>query len=208
MSRVVRVLIADDHPVARSGVAALLASHPNVEVVGTASNGAEALALYPKLRPDVVIADLRMPVLDGVALTRALRAADPNARVLVFTHYDGDEQVYQALRAGAMGYLTKDSDADVLVEALTTIADGGRFVPADLAGRFAHRVTQPSLSPREQQVLPLVAEGLTNREIASRLGLTERTAALHVGNLLAKLGAKTRAEAVALAVKTGLLPDR
>lgn len=202
----IRVIIADDHPVARKGVASLLAASPSVDVVSEASNGAEVLAMYPKLKPDVVVSDLRMPVLDGVGLIRALLAFDREARVLVFTHYDGDEQVLQALRAGARGYLTKDADGDVLVQAIATLASGGRFIPAELAGRYADLVTRPTLSPRERETLLLMAHGLTNHEIATQLRLSERTAALHVSNVLGKLGAKTRAEAVAIATRSGLLP--
>lgn len=202
----IRVIIADDHPVARKGVASLLAASPAVDVVSEASNGAEVLALYPQLQPDVVVTDLRMPVLDGVGLIRALLAFDKDARVLIFTHYDGDEQVLQGLRAGARGYLTKDADGDVLIQAIQTLSNGGRFVPADLAGRYADLVTKPSLSPREREALALMAQGLTNHEIAQNLRLSERTAALHVGNVLGKLGAKTRAEAVAIASRSGLLP--
>ncbi|MDZ4695351.1 MAG: response regulator transcription factor, partial [Deltaproteobacteria bacterium] len=190
--QVVRVIIADDHPVARKGVLSLLSASPGVEVIAEASNGAEVLALYAKLRPRVVITDLRMPVLDGVALTRALLAIDPNASVLIFTHYDGDEQVLQALRAGARGYLTKDAEGEVLLQAITTLARGGRFIPAELAGRYAELVSKPSLSPRERETLAFMAQGLTNHEIAERLKLSERTAAMHVGNVLSKLGAKTR----------------
>lgn len=201
----VRVIIADDHPVARKGVVSLLSASPSVEVVAEASNGAEVLALYPQLRPAVVVTDLRMPVLDGVGLTRALLAFDPQARVLIFTHYDGDEQVLQALRAGAKGYLTKDAEGDVLVSAIATLARGGRYIPGELAGRYAELVTRPTLSPRERETLVLMAQGLTNHEIAAQLGLSERTAALHVGNVLSKLGAKSRTEAVALATRSGLL---
>ena len=201
----VRVIIADDHPVARKGVVSLLSASPSVEVVAEASNGAEVLALYPQLRPAVVVTDLRMPVLDGVGLTRALLAFDPQARVLIFTHYDGDEQVLQALRAGAKGYLTKDAEGDVLVSAIATLARGGRYIPGELAGRYAELVTRPTLSPRERETLVLMAQGLTNPEIAAQLGLSERTAALHVGNVLSKLGAKSRTEAVALATRSGLL---
>ncbi len=203
--QVVRVIIADDHPVARKGVLSLLSASPGVEVIAEASNGAEVLALYAKLRPRVVITDLRMPVLDGVALTRALLAIDPNASVLIFTHYDGDEQVLQALRAGARGYLTKDAEGEVLLQAITTLARGGRFIPAELAGRYAELVSKPSLSPRERETLAFMAQGLTNHEIAERLKLSERTAAMHVGNVLSKLGAKTRTEAVGIATRSGLI---
>ncbi len=201
----IAVLIADDHPVARTGVTSLLSSYPNIKVVGAVENGARVLEVYPRLNPDVVVADVRMPELDGIAMTRALLASHPDARVLLFSHHDGDEQVYQAIRAGARGYLTKDSEGEVLLEAIETLARGGRYVPAEMAGRLAHRAAQPSLSPREAEVLPLVAAGLTNREIGKRLATSERTAALHVSNLLGKLGAKTRAEAVTLAVKAGLI---
>lgn len=204
-NNVIRVLIADDHPVARKGVASLLAASAEVDVVGEVSNGAEVLALYPTLKPDVVVTDLRMPVLDGVALTRALLAFDAQARVLIFTHYDGDEQVLQALRAGARGYLTKDAEGAVLLSAITTLAKGGRYIPAELAGRYAEIVSRPSLSPRERETLGLMAQGLTNPQIAGRLGISERTVALHVGNVLAKMGAKTRTEAVTLGARSGLL---
>jgi two-component system, NarL family, response regulator len=201
----VRVIVADDHPVARKGVVSLLSASPSVQVVAEVSNGAEVLALYPKLKPAVVISDLRMPVLDGVGLTRALLSFDPQARVLIFTHYDGDEQVLQALRAGAKGYLTKDAEAEVLISAIATLAGGGRYIPGELAGRYADLVSKPTLSPRERETLGLMAEGLTNHEIAARLGLSERTAALHVGNVLSKLGAKSRTEAVSIATRSGLL---
>ena len=202
---VVRVMIADDHPVARKGVASLLSASAQVDVVSQVSNGAEALASYSTLQPDVVVSDLRMPVLDGVGLTRALLASDPEARVLIFTHYDGDEQVLQALRAGARGYLTKDADGEVLIQAILTLAQGGRYLPPELAGRYADLVSKPSLTARERETLILMAEGITNQEIGTRLSLSERTAALHVGNVLAKLGAKTRTEAVSIATRRGLL---
>lgn len=202
---VVRVMIADDHPVARKGVASLLSASAQVDVVSQVSNGAEALASYSTLQPDVVVSDLRMPVLDGVGLTRALLASDPKARVLIFTHYDGDEQVLQALRAGARGYLTKDADGEVLIQAILTLAQGGRYLPPVLAGRYADLVSKPSLTARERETLILMAEGITNQEIGTRLSLSERTAALHVGNVLAKLGAKTRTEAVSIATRRGLL---
>ena len=202
---VVRVMIADDHPVARKGVASLLSASAQVDVVSQVSNGAEALASYSTLQPDVVVSDLRMPVLDGVGLTRALLASDPKARVLIFTHYDGDEQVLQALRAGARGYLTKDADGEVLIQAILTLAQGGRYLPPELAGRYADLVSKPSLTARERETLILMAEGITNQEIGTRLSLSERTAALHVGNVLAKLGAKTRTEAVSIATRRGLL---
>lgn len=201
----VRVIVADDHPVARKGVVSLLSASPSVQVVAEVSNGAEVLAIYRNLKPAVVVSDLRMPVLDGVALTRALLALDPQARVLIFTHYDGDEQVLQALRAGAKGYLTKDAEGEELVSAISTLARGGRYIPGELAGRYAELVSKPSLSPREREALVFMAEGLTNHEIAARLGLSDRTAALHVGNVLSKLGAKSRTEAVSLATRSGLL---
>lgn len=204
-NNVIRVLIADDHPVARKGVASLLTASANVDVVGEASNGAQALALYQTLKPDVVVTDLRMPLLDGVALTRALLSFDNQARVLIFTHYDGDEQVLQALRAGARGYLTKDADGSVLIDAIATLAKGGRYVPAEIAGRYAEIVSRPALSPRERETLALMAQGLTNPQIATQIGISERTVALHVGNVLAKMGAKTRTEAVTLGARSGVL---
>jgi two-component system, NarL family, response regulator len=204
----IRVLLADDHAIARAGVAALLSAQRDVELCGQAEDGAAAVRLYDALRPDVLVIDLRMPVLDGVGAITAICRQHPEAHVLVLSHFDGDENVVSALRAGARGYVTKDARGEMLVEAVRTIAAGGRYLPPDLAGQLVGRVNQNPLSGRERQVLDHLVDGLTNREIGEALGITERTIALHVSNLLVKLGAKTRTEAATLALQRGLVSRR
>jgi two-component system NarL family response regulator len=202
----IRVLVAEDNALMRLGIVTMLRTQPDIDVVGEAPDGARAIALARQLRPDVLLLDLKMPTLDGVQVIANLCGASPEARILVLTHYDAEEDIFRAVRAGARGYLTKDAQGEQIVEAIRTVHAGGRYLPAEIAGRLAERMSQPSLSPRELQVLEHVARGLTNREIARELSLTEKTAGAYVGNVLAKLGASTRTEAVAIGRERGLLP--
>lgn len=204
----IRVVLADDHEIARMGAAAVLATQPDIELVAQASDGAQAINLFRQHRPDVLVVDLRMPGLDGISVIEAVRREDPDARVLVLTHYDGDEDVFRALTAGARGYLTKDARGDALLEGIRALARGVRYLPAAISDRLAGHMAHDRLTGREREVIDLVFAGRTNREIAAALGITERTAALHVGNLLAKLGARSRTEAVAIALDRGLLKPR
>lgn len=201
----VRILLVEDSYIARVGLETALADEPGFEVVGTAMDGIEGLERYRVLAPDVVLTDVRMPRFDGVQLTAALLAEPRRGRVLVVTHYDGDETVWKALRAGALGYLTKDVQADELVKAVRTVAGGARYLPSAIAARIADRMLQPALSPRELQVLEAIFKGGSNRDIAKDLGLSDRTVAMYVGFILEKLGAKSRTEAVAIALARGIL---
>ncbi|MDX2019338.1 MAG: response regulator transcription factor [Deltaproteobacteria bacterium] len=200
-----RVLVADDNRLTRLGIVTVLELHDDLEVVGQAADGAQAVTMWRELKPDVLVVDLKMPHLDGVQVTTQLCKDDQNARILVLTHYDGDENIFQALRAGARGYLTKDIEGNELVEAIRALAAGGRFIPPEIASRVADRANRPELTPREQQVLERMAVGLTNKEIAQELDISDRTIGVYVGNILSKLEAKTRTEAVTVARKRGLL---
>ncbi|MGY1602500.1 response regulator [Geodermatophilus sp. SYSU D00815] len=214
----VRVLLADDQALFREALGTLLAARPEVEVVGEAGNGAEAVERAAALSPDVVLMDLHMPVLDGVAATRRLRAEQPGVRVLALTTFDDDEDVFAALRAGALGYLLKDVSADRLVEALLAARRGESAlqpsVAAKVVAQFARLSAEPGprpqplvvpLSDRELEVLRLLAGGRSNREIARELFLAEGTVKNHVTNVLAKLGARDRTQAALRARALDLL---
>jgi DNA-binding NarL/FixJ family response regulator len=214
----VRIVIADDHDVVRSGFASLLDTQPEFTVVGTARNGLEAVRIGRELEPDVVLMDVRMPGLDGIEATRQLTGAGIGVRILILTTFDLDDYVYQALRAGASGFLLKDVTAETLFHAVRVIADGDALLAPGITRRliseFATRadpapsppaVGLDDLTPRETQVLELIAEGLSNLEIADRLVVTEETVKTHVSRVLAKLGLRDRTQAVVIAYETGLV---
>ncbi|TET55510.1 MAG: response regulator transcription factor [Anaerolineales bacterium] len=215
----IRVLLVDDQQLVREGLRVLLDMVPDVRVVGEASNGAEAVELARRLKPDVVLMDVRMPELDGVAATRLIRSACPEVRVLILTTFDDDEYVFEGLRAGAAGYLLKDVPSEQLTEAIRATARGEAFIHpavtskvvaefARLTEREHSRREQPldePLSARELEVLALLAEGLSNREIGERLFIATGTAKNHVSSILAKLGVRDRTQAVLQAQELGLL---
>jgi DNA-binding NarL/FixJ family response regulator len=202
----IRVLLADDHAVVREGFAAILSYQQDVEVVGQAADGPEAVALYRKLHPDLLLVDLRMPGLSGVEVITTIRAEDPEARAIVLTTFDGDEDIFRALEAGARGYLLKDSTTTELLDAIRVVHTGGRRVPPEVAARLVERATSgPSLSAREIEVLRLVAAGKTNKEIASALFISEGTVKTHVNSIHEKLGVRDRTEAVMTALRRGIL---
>ncbi|GIF78422.1 response regulator [Asanoa siamensis] len=211
----IRVVVADDHEVVRGGFAGLLATQPDITVVGTAADGAEAVRVCAAAAPDVVLMDVRMPGIDGIEATRQLTASRAHARVLILTTFDLDEYVYDAIRAGASGFLLKDVRAEALFDAVRVIAAGEALlaptVTRRLIGQFAlqHRPPAPvalsSLTPRETQVMRLVAEGLSNPEIAARLVVTEETVKTHVSRMLTKLGLRDRTQAVVAAYESGLV---
>jgi DNA-binding NarL/FixJ family response regulator len=211
---VIRIVVADDHEVVRSGYAALLDTQPDFTVAGTATDGAEAVRICQEQRPDVVLMDVRMPTMDGIEATR--RSDGPRVRIL--TTFDLDEYVYDALRAGASGFLLKDVTAERLFDAVRVIAAGEALlaptVTKRLIGEFARLRRQPrppelaSLTPRETEVLELVAEGLSNPEIAARLIVTEETVKTHVSRMLGKLGLRDRTQAVVAAYESGLVVPR
>jgi DNA-binding NarL/FixJ family response regulator len=215
-AREVRLVVADDHEVVRSGFAELLDSQPDLSVVGIASNGRDAVEISRELGPDVVLMDIRMPGMDGIEATRLVTRAGPGApRVLVLTTFDLDEYVYDALRAGASGFLLKDVTAEKLFDAVRVIAVGEALLAPSVTRRliseFAGRPdAKPApafadLTPRETEVLRLVAEGLSNAEIAARLVVTEETVKTHVSRVLSKLGLRDRTQAVVAAYETGLV---
>jgi DNA-binding NarL/FixJ family response regulator len=218
----VRIVVADDHQVVRAGFAALLDTQPDFTVVGTACDGAEAVRICREQRPDVVLMDVRMPGMDGIEATRQLAASGTGGpRILILTTFDLDEYVYDALCAGASGFLLKDVTAERLFEAVRVIAAGEALlaptVTRRLISEFARQRPMPgapptaalaALTPRERQVLLLVAEGLSNTEIAARLVVTEETVKTHVSRVLSKLGLRDRTQAVVTAYESGLVVPR
>jgi len=214
------IVVADDHEVVRAGFAAILDTQPDFTVLGTAADGAEAIRTCQEHRPDVVLMDVRMPGMDGIEATRLLRSADSGPRVLVLTTFDLDEYVYDALQAGASGFLLKDVTAERLFDAVRVIAAGEALLaPAitkRLIGEFARQRPRPAdpaqgtkalstLTPRETEVLRLIAAGLSNPEIAQRLVVTEETVKTHVSRILSKLGLRDRTQAVVAAYESGLV---
>ena len=204
--RRLRILVAEDQAIVREGLRALVGYQPDMDVVGCAADGDEAARLYRGLRPDVTLMDLRMPKRGGLEAIADIREADPDARILVLTTFDGDEDIYRALRAGARGYLLKDAATEDLVGAIRAVARGERHVPAAVAQRLADRaMSGPPLSDREVDVLRLVAAGMTNKEIGSALFIAEGTVKTHVNSVHEKLGARDRTEAVMIAMRRGIL---
>jgi DNA-binding NarL/FixJ family response regulator len=215
----VSIVVADDHEVVRAGFAALLDTQPDFTVVGTAADGAEAVRECQLRSPDVALMDVRMPGMDGIEATRVLTSAASGPRVLILTTFDLDEYVYDALRAGASGFLLKDVTAERLFDAVRVIAAGEALlapsVTRRLIGEFARQRPAPAghdpagalaaLTPRETEVLRLIAEGLSNHEIATRLVVTEETVKTHVSRILGKLGLRDRTQAVVLAYESGLV---
>lgn len=204
----VRLLVADDHPVVRDGIVGMVSSDPDIEVVAEASNGSEAVGLARALNPDVVLMDLRMPDTDGVTAIRELRRLGVPARIVVLTTYDSDVDVLAAIEAGATGYLLKDVPRDELVRAVHTAAKGQSALAPSVASRLVDRVRIPEtslLTPRELQVLALIADGATNRKVGARLHLSEATVKTHLLSVFAKLGVSDRAAAVAEGFRRGLL---
>lgn len=201
----IRLLIADDHPVVREGLAAMLNRRADMTVVGEASSGREALALYRREQPDVTLMDLRMPELGGVEAIATLRAEFPNARFIVLTTYDGDEDIARALKAGAQAYLLKDTPRDELLDAIRAVHAGGKRIAPEMAAKLADRLTTPELTERELEVLKLIVAGQSNKEIGATLAITEGTVKVHVNNLLGKLGVSDRTQAVTEALRRGIV---
>ncbi len=201
----IRVLAADDHAVVLAGIAAMIANAPGIALVGEATNGREAVARYAELRPDVVLMDLRMPELDGVAAIERIRRDDPHARVIALTMYDGDVDIHRALSAGAAGYLLKGAPAAELMAAIRAVAAGQRALPAAVAQALAEFTPRVDLTAREVEVLRLVAKGLQNSEVARVLGLTAGTVKVHLQHIYRKLGTEDRTETVTVALQRGYL---
>jgi DNA-binding NarL/FixJ family response regulator len=201
----VRVLLADDHEVVLEGLAALIGRQPDMLIVGQASNGLDAVELWRMHGPDVTLVDLRMPGLDGIGVITEIRRLDAAARIIVLTTYDTVEEIYQAIRAGARGYLLKDARRDELLNAIRRVHAGEREVPSELAAKLALGVTDEPLTQRERAVLALLADGKSNREIGSEIHIEESTVKSHLKTIFGKLHVVTRTEAVSVAIRRGLL---
>jgi two-component system NarL family response regulator len=201
----IRILIVDDHPMIRAGLEATLAPEPDITVVATASNGREGVELYRQHQPDVMLTDLKMPELGGVDAICTIRAEFPSAKIIVLSTYQGDEDIFRALDAGAVTYLLKDTPGLKLVDTIREVARGGRPIPPEIAQQLSSRMFQAKLTEREIEVLHLLAQGMRNKEIAAQLGISDETAQGHVKNILAKLSVHDRTEAVAVAIRRGFV---
>lgn len=204
-SRTIRVLIADDHYVVRMGLNALVSTEPDMEVVGEAVDGNQAVEMFERHSPNLVLMDLRMPGKDGIAATKEIRRRHPHARVLMLTTYDGDTDIHRAIEAGAQGYVLKNSTGDKLIPALRAVAAGERWIPREIASRLASRKLFEELTPRELQVLQEMSKGLANKEIGDVLKITEHTVKDHLKNILGKLRVADRTEAVTVALQRGII---
>jgi DNA-binding NarL/FixJ family response regulator len=201
----IRILIVDDHPLLREGVAAVLAGQPDMALAGEAANGVDALAQYRRLRPDVTLMDLQMPDASGIEAIQSIRNEFPAARIIVLTMYDGDVQATRALRAGASGYLLKNTLRKELVDAIRLVHAGHRRIPPEIAVVLAEHQGDDALTAREVDVLRRVAAGRSNKIIADDLGISEGTVKTHMKSILSKLAADDRTHAVAIATRRGIL---
>ncbi|MBX9258459.1 response regulator transcription factor [Desmonostoc muscorum CCALA 125] len=201
----ISILIVDDHPVVRQGLAAMIDREPDMAVIGQVCNGREAVAAFRQHQPDVTLMDLRMPEMDGVAAITAICNEFENSRIIVLTTYDGDEDIYRGLKAGAKGYLLKDAEPDELLAAIRVVNTGQKYIPASVGAKLAERVGILQLSKRELEVIRLMATGKTNQEIGAVLQISEGTVKYHVNNILSKLGVSDRIQAVITALKRGIV---
>ena len=201
----IRVLVVDDHPVARAGICAVLSTVDDIRVIAQASDGLDAVMRHTEHAPDVTLMDLRMPKLSGVAAIRAIRARTASACIVALTTFDGDTDIFTALKAGACGYLLKDTGADEIIEAIRTVATRRRVVPAEVAARLAEFTPRLDLTSREVEVLRFLGRGLRNKDIARSLGRTEGTVKVHLKHIMAKLGVSDRTEAVTRGLRRGII---
>jgi len=214
MSQAIRVLIVDDHTIVRKGIRALLAEIEGIEVVGEADNGQEAVTQAQTLHPDVILMDLAMPKMDGIEATRQIKTSQPESRILVMTSFAADDKVFPAIKAGALGYLLKESAPEDLVQAIHQIHRGESSLHPTIARKVLQEITHPSdrpptpdpLTEREAEVLRLVAQGLSNQDIARKLNISDPTVRTHVSNILSKLHLATRIQAALYALREGLVP--
>ena len=201
----IRILIVDDHPIMRLGVAALISSSKEMVCAGQAASGEDAIKQHAAIKPDVTLMDLRLPGIGGVETIRRIRLKMPEARFIVLTTYEGDEDIHQAMEAGASGYLVKGLPQEMLVDAVRRVHAGGRYLPGPMSQALAARTPDSKLSARERQVLGLIAKGRSNKEIAVELGITEATVKCHVSVILMRLNASDRTQAVVTALQRGLV---
>jgi len=200
-----RILLVEDQFFARMALHAVVNSRDDMRIVAETARGDEAVRLYREHKPDLVIMDLRLPGLTGFDAIRDLRAADPEARIMALSNYSGSEDVHRVVTAGAMAYLTKDAGADELIEAIQTVRRGRRYLPEELKNLLQDRAASDELTAREMEVLELLSEGLSNRDIGDRLGIAEKTVRIHMTHIFDKLGAEDRTQAVLKAIQRGLV---
>jgi DNA-binding NarL/FixJ family response regulator len=203
---IIRVLIVEDHNVVRQGLVALINMAEGIQVVGEAADGVEAIAQFRKHQPDVTLVDLRLPKLGGVDVIQRVRSETPNARFVVLTTYDGDEDIYRALKSGAKAYLLKGMTSEELIRTIREVAGGRSHIPAAIAERLAERMGTEDLTPREADVLEQIVNGKSNKEIATELDISEATVKTHINSLLSKLGVTDRTQAATAAIRRGLVP--
>lgn len=201
----IRVLIVDDHPVVREGIATIVNRSSICEVVAEASNGQQAIDLFLQHKPDVTVMDLKMPQMDGVQTIGKILELDPNAKIVVLSAYDQEETVYQALKAGAMSYVLKDSHRDELIEAIQAVHEGKKRINYEIATKLVERINKPSLTEREIGILKLIAVGKSNREIGVEMNISEGTVKVHVNNIFTKLNVRDRTEAANIAITRGII---
>ena len=201
----ISILSVDDHDLVRKGVAAILATEPDLLLIGEADTAAEAIRRYRQHKPDITLMDLRLPDKSGIETTREIRAEFPDAKIIALTSYDGDQDIYQALEAGVRGYLLKEVVHTEVIRAIRIVHAGKRFIPTDVSQQLSGFFPEVALTPRETQVLSLVARGLGNKEIGDFLGTATGTVKAHVQSILSKLGARDRTHAVAIALRRGII---
>lgn len=203
-SAAIRVLIVDDHAIVRQGLAVMIENEPDMTVVGQAGNGQEAIEQYRQQQPDVTLMDLRMPQMNGVDATVAICAESVGARIIILTTYDGDEDIYRGLSAGAKGYLLKDAEPEALLNAIHIVHGGKQYIPSEVAAKLIQRMNDPELSDRELEVIHLMVDGFNNHDIGAALHITESTVKFHINRILSKLGVSDRTQAVIKALKRGI----
>ena len=205
MSEVIRIMIVEDHAVVRQGLVALLRTVPDFSIVAEAADGRESIALFRQHQPDITLMDLRLPQMNGVDAIISIRTDFPQARIIVLTTFDGDEDIYRALQAGARGYLLKGMTGEELMDAIRSVYAGKSRIPAPVAERLAERMSAPSLTARETEVLQLIVGGNSNKEIAAALYISEATVKTHINSLLSKLGVTDRTQAATTALQRGIV---
>jgi DNA-binding NarL/FixJ family response regulator len=201
----ITVLCVDDHPLVRKGIASIIGNEPDMKLIGEAGNGHDAVEMFRAHHPDVVLMDLRMPNVDGIEAAKQIRAISPDAKIIALTSFDGDQEIYRALEAGVRGYLLKEMVHTEVVRAIRLVQSGKRLMPPEVADRLTEYFPKAALTPREVEVLNLVAQGLANKEIAAKLGTADGTVKIHVQNILSKLSASDRTHAVTIAIQRGII---